>query len=1706
MSQLDNAYGIIPPSGEYEKDWPVHFNIPQGASGGISTGGWTADNLDSGNFGNEGFVQQTFLGASILNFDLSAGFGDSASSMNINLINDEFNKSDGIGFGDGDDPYHNGQYDEFLPPVVGSPVFFKFGKNPATVEQAFRQTFDDLYGIKTLPDKIANNAWGIQFPTYTWDANNFNELPSFHLVDRDAGLVQDRSALWNIDTIWRGRAHFNFGGILQSYTQNKGPGGKPTYSVQLTDPREILSNVAVLLNNYQGTTFNNKNLINLYGFLEYDPSPSLLSKLSGSATSIGIINKFVDRAGNTQYIGVKSYWDGSKWQKTRDIANVVLDGNVVNLQDQYFTPETTSSSITGDDIAPFFPITGQGFSRRSDQGMPFYRISQGLAAIFQYYGFLPQEYKDAGFGGAINFRGFNYVVDFGGIPTNKIPLLYYMDFDQIDLLSLAQELCDIISHELYVTLLPVIDHPSCEFLYKYNTYEVQQGNPENIIAGIIRLDAIDKTKQPKYGAIKSYLDNLESRGISVENQDIGFELSNVTTDKFVVGSQEVDMYFFSTERDRDELWTSNQENASENMEWLRQFQWDLRTQQQQQVLPYYGLLGDKAISIPRGFGSYQQILLDAKSLNAYGVGNYYVATELELRAALVSYEKWKDFLLSYNETYIEDISEHRAFLNALSSESDQASRVINQFKEDAKFDDIEDGPAKRIIEDTLNKLKNRQYAATVPRCVWHSDKPFVTEDGYPASPCSPPFGYPLYYRRATSIGIVEAGIGKIVNAKTQLVKDITNLQKSYENINSPQLDVPKDQLFKNIKNIRKKINDLVKDNPNFDKNNNPKYQSLIKQLRDYTIVFDHYDQMKANLEASNKAIAFVESLEDGPLGKFLYNIEKTAKKHEENAKKVYDFVKSIAEECLGKKFLVRIPKTCNLGYSQTISTFTKSSPFNVQNGPFGFPPKPISSDPNIINGVYYDINNLGASTLANSLRALNYTLNNNFKNLWQHYLQDYKSDKSFGSRRTVDDSYSFGALKGNFNPFTESWEWNYKPEPQGGFFGFNIFGVNISALEALKLGIPWDAMPPVIQQGLCPLDMTNLLSDSNRVQCYVRYNHSQTLDFTGVNSDDIIQQVMSKGGQFIPDIVQELPNNNLDEKTSFNMSLEDFASPPSMAFVKCNLDEKLYLAPKLQEYSLTQFGREYEYTLSIPVPQIVDIQDENGCPTTKVVYPELAPVFSIPRDGGIDGTANNWVDFARTYDDDVSAWIINTSIEDLDSDHVYALITVPGRIKSLIDTRWNDGQNQAFNAMQLKHLMTQDTVQIPEFNKPNIPVPGKSSLLCGPPPVFKINDYTDDVLTVDEDERFFLASADADKEAKKYGLIGSSLVIGEFGLDIFEIGFIPGKKEDWLQLSLEEISSARAIAKKVIQGSISNNPNYRLHYTQPSPVYPDIVALPLMSMERCYGPWMSASQLNPESDPRIKYSDIGGKVEFVKEENLAPWNYAGYQLMNEAGSLQANFSNSLLLFSERGGFVFPDAPTGIALARALQAEGPLVTSISINVSDAGVKTTVKLDLYTAQWGKLAKQKEMAISQIARERQKLQDQQNSAIRRGLGKRATSADLVNTVMNAGGSQILNMITSITSQMDTNKELGKKISEGVVAIGPDGGVAYNDPADIRRAYSTNDFNLYRKELDTHVIEPAANLWQAFANGPHSALPSREFNPIRAMQWVINPDSHKE
>jgi hypothetical protein len=368
--------------------------------------------------------------------------------------------------------------------------------------------------------------------------------------------------------------------------------------------------------------------------------------------------------------------------------------------------------------------------------------------------------------------------------------------------------------------------------------------------------------------------------------------------------------------------------------------------------------------------------------------------------------------------------------------------------------------------------------------------------------------------------------------------------------------------------------------------------------------------------------------------------------------------------------------------------------------------------------------------------------------------------------------------------------------------------------------------------------------------------------------------------------------------------------------------------------------------------------DINGCVTESDSVPQYSFMF-IPDGGGDDGTHVGNDDFVRIYNPLLDGEIIRTDVEQLDSNNVYAIITVPGRIEATQDQRYMDGVMQAMNAPVLKNALTVDVVkgvlgfELPSYKQSSVDM---------------------------------LAYACAHDE-----------------------------------FTATEINSALMYYSKSKSNLVLGQVDYTIGFSSPSPVHPDIVAIPLMSLERCYGPWQSASVQNFTGSTEVRYSNIGGKIEFVKDEGLAPWNYAGYQLMNEAGSLKAQFSNSLLLFMERGGFVMPEAPTGISLAKALISEGPLVTSISVSI-DESIRTTVKMDLYTSRFGKLQKQKEDAIGKAVRERQKMTDEKNALIRKGMGKSATSADIFGNLKQKFAN-LTNAAKSIKSETEEIESFNDK-----------------------------------------------------------------------------------
>ena len=477
-----NSHSILPASGFYRS---FQEGMQSGAIPELLSSAKWSDNA-------KGFPQQTFLGASIRSFTMQGGFGDTSSSLTVDLVVDEYNDSDKTREGEGDDVYHSGSFivqdksfriankgsktigDNFVPPIPGSPVFFKFGPNFATVEEAYRKTFDETYNYNTLGNirEIRSGSTSIKSVLegrFNFNGDNYVDL---HIPENSnlPPLLEDGPRIIvNYGSVRqspaRGKDHIVFGGILQTYTQSRATNGNPLYTVNVIDPREILSNTTLILNNYAGPTYEQNNVLNIYGLLEYNPTEQTKNFIKSRMSYENVLKKSVVTTGPD--IGTILLEGDDKYYATRptDITQIQTEieniknsiarlkrqmsdfrsqGNIVaanNLFEQIVTQDLLLKAALvrlreqKSRSEPSFPMTGTGFSRRSSQGIPYYRVRDAINALMEFSVELPQEYKDQGFGGKINFRGFNYAVDFSGLP--ELPEYYYLDFDEINLLELA---------------------------------------------------------------------------------------------------------------------------------------------------------------------------------------------------------------------------------------------------------------------------------------------------------------------------------------------------------------------------------------------------------------------------------------------------------------------------------------------------------------------------------------------------------------------------------------------------------------------------------------------------------------------------------------------------------------------------------------------------------------------------------------------------------------------------------------------------------------------------------------------------------------------------------------------------------------------------------------------------------------------------------------------------------------------------------------------------------------------------------------------------------------------------------------------------------------------------------------------------------------------------------------------------------------------
>ena len=118
-----------------------------------------------------------------------------------------------------------------------------------------------------------------------------------------------------------------------------------------------------------------------------------------------------------------------------------------------------------------------------------------------------------------------------------------------------------------------------------------------------------------------------------------------------------------------------------------------------------------------------------------------------------------------------------------------------------------------------------------------------------------------------------------------------------------------------------------------------------------------------------------------------------------------------------------------------------------------------------------------------------------------------------------------------------------------------------------------------------------------------------------------------------------------------------------------------------------------------------------------------------------------------------------------------------------------------------------------------------------------------------------------------------------------------------------------------------------------------MAAIPLKSNITTYGPWYKAG--------------VPGKVRFERDESLVPWNYGGFDVMNLAGNAKVTNAATNMQEAETGSVEIAGTPTR-QLGAVLQANGPTVTSLQVNIGREGVTTSMGMQTFTPLFGNFSK--------------------------------------------------------------------------------------------------------------------------------------------------------
>lgn len=175
--------------------------------------------------------------------------------------------------------------------------------------------------------------------------------------------------------------------------------------------------------------------------------------------------------------------------------------------------------------------------------------------------------------------------------------------------------------------------------------------------------------------------------------------------------------------------------------------------------------------------------------------------------------------------------------------------------------------------------------------------------------------------------------------------------------------------------------------------------------------------------------------------------------------------------------------------------------------------------------------------------------------------------------------------------------------------------------------------------------------------------------------------------------------------------------------------------------------------------------------------------------------------------------------------------------------------------------------------------------------------------------------------------------------------------------------------------------------------HPLFCALPIELNDFVYGPWINhpgliKTDIFPEGNATLEIENLVGGVKVVVDESLTPWNYGGMTALDSAVMLKiaddVNYQQTL----ENGSVQVPGF-ANFNLGDAIQFygnlfNGPIITSINVQIGEGGINATYNLRTYTRKLGFFNKENAERIKNINQESIKRNKEINNKIMRLASK--------------------------------------------------------------------------------------------------------------------------